>query len=145
MLDPREPMTLILDANTPPDMRLIGGATEFCLKQFSETVGSFRENLIRMPVRQLHNSNNGEDVIVRDIRVKEITHRVDENHLWLRPEEWFHEFMRNSPEIKPLLVRMSRNPPESLGEGFRIAANAAGANLGATTDRIPCRIGPFDR
>src|SRR5262249_31773752 len=39
---------------------------------------------------------------------------------------------------------MTRNATKTLGEGFRIAVLTARTDLGAASNRIPSRVGPFD-
>jgi hypothetical protein len=60
-------------------------------------------------------------------------------------EQRFGQFVRNHPQVETLFVRMPWHSSKAFGEGFRIAVGTARADLGATGDRIPGSISPFDR
>ena len=63
--------------------------------------------------------------------MKEIAHRVDEDHPGRPPLERLGQLFRNKAEIEALLIRMAGNATKVLGEGFRVAMGAAGTGLGA--------------
>jgi hypothetical protein len=97
-----------------------------------------------MPIRTRHNSNDTNNKLCRHFAVEQIAHGVDENHARHRPRKWFHELVGHKPEIKPPLVRMAFNTPESFGECLSVAVLAARAYLCATSNRIPSSISPFN-
>src|SRR5689334_11894555 len=98
-----------------------------------------------MPARELHDTCDLDDVIVGHVLMKQVAHRVYEDHSRRAPLEGLAQLRRNEPEIKPLLVGVAGHPAKTLREGFRIAVGTSGADLGTATDRIPCRIRPLDR
>src|SRR5688572_4692875 len=97
-----------------------------------------------MPIGGFHHCGSINDETIRHIPMKQVAHRVDEHHPRGAPPQWLLELLWNQPQIESLLVRMPWATTESLSECFRIAADAAGANLRATADGIPRRVGPFD-
>ena len=144
MLDPRQAMFSVLDAHAPPDVQLIGGIAELGLEHVAQALGALRQDLIRVPVRCLHDADDGENVLVGYVLVEQVAHRVDEDHLRLRPAQRLGKFLWDQAEIEPLLVGMPWHAAEPLGESLGIAMSAAGADLGAAADRVPGCVGPFD-
>ena len=50
----------------------------------------------------------------------------------------------NKAQVETLLVRMSGDAPEPLGERLGVAMGASGADLGAAPDGVPGGVRPFD-
>src|SRR5437762_525745 len=82
-------------ADAPPDMRAVHNETKFRPKKFRHSLGSLSQHLVRMPIGERHHLSNSEDVVVRYIFVKEIAHRIDEDHPGGAPFQWFFEFLGN--------------------------------------------------
>jgi hypothetical protein len=76
--------------------------------------------------------------------VKQIAHRIHEDHLWCAPLQWLTELPWNQPQIKALLIRVPLDSPESLGKRLCITMFAPRTNLRAPAHRIPRRIRPFN-
>src|SRR5579884_932525 len=113
-------------------------------EQIAQPVRSFREYLIRVPFRGAHDPRYNNYVIIRDFFVEKVAHRIDENHLWRAPAEWFAELLRHKAQIETLLERMARNTAKPLSKCLGVAMQASGTDLCATAHRVPGRIGPFD-
>src|SRR5579862_1390514 len=101
------------------------------------------EHLVSMPRRSLHHATDFRDVVDRDVVMKEIAHRVDEDALRQAPLERNLELFGHEAKIKSPLERMARDAAKSFRESFGIAMFATRTELGASANRIPCRIGPF--
>ena len=84
------------------------------------------------------------DVVVGNVLVEQVAHRVDEDHLRRAPPQRLRELLRDEPQIEALLVRMAWHAAEPLGERLGVAVLAAGADLRAAADRVPRRVGPLD-
>jgi hypothetical protein len=97
-----------------------------------------------MPVRSHHDIEDAEDELIRDLMVKHIRHRIDEDSSRLSPLEGKIESIGPQFEIESLLIRMSRHPTKPFGESQRVAMVAAGAHLGAAGGRIPSGIRPLN-
>src|SRR5919106_5397724 len=97
-----------------------------------------------MPVRELHHVNNGEDVLVRHILMKQVAHRIDEDHFRCMPAQRFSQLLGYEPQVKSLFIGMTWNATETLGKGFSVAMHAPGTDLCTSPNRVPCCIGPFD-
>src|SRR5579871_1062338 len=94
------------------------------------------EHLVSMPRRGLHHAADFRDVVDRDVIMKEIAHRVDENALRQAPLQRNLELLGHQTKIKSLLERMARDAAKSFREGLGIAMFAARADLGASANRI---------
>src|SRR6266704_1435095 len=60
------------------------------------------------------------------------------------PGEWLQEPFRPKRQVKTRFERVPRHAAKPLGKSGGIAIVATGANLGASRDRAPGRISPFD-
>src|SRR5437868_3341857 len=98
-----------------------------------------------MPISGAHDLSHSNDVVIINSLVKEVTHRIDEDHPRGQPPEWFGELFWYDAKVKPALVRMSAHPSKSLCEGFRIAMRTTRANFRTTPNRVPCCVSPFYR
>jgi hypothetical protein len=97
-----------------------------------------------MPVCSRHDIEDAEDKLIRDLMVKQIRHRIDEDSTGLSPSEGQIESVGPQLEIKSLLIRMPRYPTEPFGKPECVAMIATRANLSAAGSRIPSGISPFD-
>src|SRR5579859_3650152 len=98
-----------------------------------------------MPFGGGHDPCDGDDIFVGDLVMKEVAHRVHEDHLWCTPAERLGQLFGNEPKIETLLVGMALYTAESLGKSLGVAMFAARANLRTATDRVPSCISPFNR
>src|SRR4030095_4620569 len=87
LFDPRQPMLLVLNAYTPPDMCSIGSNFEFGAQQMIHALGPLRQNLVCVPICGQHDAANTLDKGVRNVWVKEVAHRVHKDSLWSRPPD----------------------------------------------------------
>lgn len=88
-----------------------------------------------VPVRRSHDLGDQHDVLIWNILVKQVTHRIDEDNLLLRPGEWLRQLVRHQSQVEALLVRMSRHTTKSFSERLGIAMGAPGADLRAAPNR----------
>ncbi len=93
---------------------------------------------------RLHDPADLLDVVVGHSLVEQVAHRVDENHLGLRPPQRLGKLLGDELEVEPLLVRMPRHAPEPLGERLGVTMRTPGTDLRAAPDRVPGGVGPFD-
>jgi hypothetical protein len=97
-----------------------------------------------MPVGFDHDPNYIFDIGIGNFGLKEIAHAIDKNCTRPGPLERLRQFRRHQAEIKSLFVGVALNSAKSLSESLGVAVFAAGANLGATAERIPSSVRPFD-
>lgn len=94
---------------------------------------------------ELHHLRNFDDVLIRYVLMKEVAHRVYEDHLRNSPTEWLSELLRNEPQVEAEFIRVTGHAAEPLGERLSVATPAALADFRAPTDRVPRRVSPLDR
>ena len=97
-----------------------------------------------MPVRAVHDIEDAFDVVSRDLFMEEIAHRVDEDALRGLPVKRQFQHLRLQRELKSIPVVGLSHRLQALRKTLGIAMLAAGAYLGASGDRIPGRVCPFD-
>jgi hypothetical protein len=122
----------------------IGHPSQLTPQQFSESLVPLGEDLKNVPVSTSHHVAAARDVLVWNVLVKEVAHRVDKNFPWTSPMQWLIEPFGNESEIEPLLERVSRHTAETFREQLRIAEFAARAHLRAAADGVPGCVRPFD-
>src|SRR5579883_1885604 len=137
-------MTPILDAHAPPHMRQVGSKAQGAVQHLCHAFRSLRENLIGVPVSSRHDASHANDVLVGNVGVEQVAHRVDEHTSACGPEKWLWQLFGHEPQVETLLVRMSLHAAKSFGECRSIAMSTAWADLRATSNRIPCCVGPFN-
>src|ERR1039457_3501602 len=79
MFNPREAVFLVFYAHAPPDVALAGGKPQTTQKHLRETIRSLGKHLICVPIRLYHDADDGLNVIVRDLWLKEIAHAIYEH------------------------------------------------------------------
>src|SRR5262249_28453988 len=132
------------DTDSPPDVGLVRRKSELGLQQIPQPFRAFGEDLVGVPVCELHDTDDGKDVIVWHILVEQVAHRVNKDHLRGMPTQWLGKFLGDKSEVEPLLVRVTWDSPETLSERFGIAVNTTWTDLCAPSDRVPGCIGPLD-
>ena len=73
-IDAGQAVLLVFDADTPPDVRAESGFGELAAEESAHSVGSFRENLVRMPVGRHHDAADLFDIVIRNVLVEEVAH-----------------------------------------------------------------------
>src|SRR5438105_3119275 len=91
MLNTWQAVATILNADAPPNVRQISGKPEVGPKQVAQSLRALGENLVRVPVRQLHDAYHAKNVFVRHVLVKEVAHAVDEHHSRFGPAQGFRK------------------------------------------------------
>ena len=64
--------------------------------------------------------------VERHAFLKQVAHRIDENHSRLAPPQWLSQLFRHQPQVEALLERMPLDAAEPLGKRLGIAVLAAG-------------------
>ena len=90
-----------------------------------------------MPVRGLHDLAHLLDIVVGNVLMEQVAHRIYKYHSRLYPTERIKQSFGDDSKIKAQLVRVSRYAAKTLSECFSVAVFTAGADLSATSDRIP--------
>src|SRR5260370_40541596 len=126
-------------------MAALGSESQNSIQHVSETFRPLCEDLVRMPVRGHHYGCYADDEILWNVRVKEVTHGIYENHAWPRPREGLYQFIWYKAQIEAPLIRVPLYSSEALSECLGITELAPWTDLRASADGIPCRIGPFNR
>src|SRR5262249_5236090 len=95
IFNPRHSISLVLDAYAPPHVRQIGGKTETSSKEAAQPLRALRQNLKRVPGRQLHDTSNVMNKLFWHVLVEKITHAVDEDHAGISPAQRLPQFFGN--------------------------------------------------
>ena len=91
-----------------------------------------------------HDLRDSLSVGVRDARLKQIAHRVDESQLRQAPGKGLGQFGGNKSKVESLFVRMSLHAAKPFRKSFGVAMLAARTDFRAAADRVPGGISPFD-
>jgi hypothetical protein len=97
-----------------------------------------------VPVGQRHHAGHANDELVRHVLVEQVAHRVHEHAAARRPQERVAEFLGHETQVEALLVGVALHTAEAFRERRGVTDFAAGADLRATADGVPRRVGPFD-
>ncbi len=89
MIDARHPVVSVLYADSPPNMGALGGKAQRPIQHISETLRSLCKDLVCVPVGGHHHCCDAHDIIVGNVGVEEIAHRIHEYHAGLSPGKWF--------------------------------------------------------
>ena len=98
-----------------------------------------------MSVHLLHDVRDPKHELVWNVFLEKVAHRIHEHHARSLPPSWFAQLFGNQSQVEPLLVRMTMHAAKTLGEGLGVTMGTTGTNFDASPDRIPSRIGPFNR
>jgi hypothetical protein len=135
---------LIFDRYAEPHMRRGRARPVTVVNEFHQERTAFRQHLINVPVGLFHRVEHGTDVRLGNVLVKEIAHRVDEDHARPLPIERLLEALGPQGEIETSLERMPGHAAKAFREPGRIAVIATDADFGTAGYWIPRRVGPFD-
>src|SRR6266446_10889447 len=113
------------------------------MEKLPQTVGSLRENLVRVPICRDHYVRNGHDIVVGHIFMKQVAHGIDENHLGIPPAQWLGKLFRDKAQIESLFVGMSLHSAKAFRKRLGVAVLTAIADLGAAPNGIPSCVCPF--
>jgi len=92
----------------------------------------------------VHDIEYALDVVEWEILMEHITHGIDENGAGLFPMKGDIEHVRLGREFEAVGVLRGTHCPQARGHAFGVTMFAAGADLGAAGDGIPCCFGPFN-
>ena len=138
-------LAAILYGRAEPDMRRgrpVGVAGIDVLTEARTPLG---QNLEFMPMGIFHHVEDTIDEAEGDFLVKQVAHRVDEDHPRFAPPQRLFQPFGAELKIEAILKGVARHATEPLREPFGIAIVAAGTDLRATRDRVPRRVSPFYR
>ena len=93
----------------------------------------------------LHRIENPIDKCDRHLSVKQIPHPVHKNHSWTPPTRGLRQSGLHAASSRNRARTGARDTAEPLCETLGVTVIAPRPNLRASSDRIPGRIGPFDR
>ena len=144
MVDTRKAVSAVLDTHAPPDVRQIRHELQASPQHVTQSPRPFREDLVGMPVGGGHDPRDAQDVVLRDVFVEEVAHRIDEDHPRPRPTHGLAKLLGNKAEVEAAFVWMPRDPAKPLGEGLGVAVCTPRADLRAAAHGIPSRVGPLD-
>lgn len=134
----------ILNTNAKPHVRQAAHPAQFALQQAAHAVVALRQHLINVPVRPAHRVTHRRDVRRRHTFVEQVAHRVDEDFPRPTPRQRLLQFVIDQTQVEPLLERVSGDCAETLSDRFRVTELATRTDLGASTNRIPSGVRPFD-
>src|SRR5688572_16923623 len=136
MIYPRR-SACVFDGDSAPNMSWSQFASVACPQIVSHSRAALRKHLKDMPVGSLHRFEYAIDETLRHSLVKEIAHRIDEDHPRPFPFHGLLKALRPQRQVKPRLEWMPGHSPESLSKSFCVAVVTAGGDLGATGDGVP--------
>ncbi len=90
-----------------------------------------------MPRRFRHDLENADHVLLGDIGVEQIAHRVDENSSRPAPGEWLFQALRPKRQVEALRVWVTWNTTPAFSKGLRVAMVTTWAHLGAPRHGVP--------
>ncbi len=143
-VEPHQSGRSVLHAHAVPDVGETAHPAQFAGEQTLHAAMSLGQHLERVPAGAAHHRADGRDEVDWHVFVKQIAHGVNEDSSRAAPRQGLVQLLRHEPEVETLFERMSGHASEALGERLRVAVRAAGADLGAATDRVPGGIRPFD-
>ena len=95
-------------------------------------------------MRAFHRVTHAPNKFLRHLLVKQVAHRVHEDHSWFSPSERLIEALGPQRQIESVFKWMAGRPAKTLGEAFSVTVIAACADLCAASDWVPRRIRPLD-
>src|SRR3954447_4441384 len=137
-------MLPVFDAHAPPYVFLFCRKPELSFQQALKPICTLGENLVSMPVCRSHYPGHRNDVVIRNVFVEKVAHRVHKNHPRSSPSQRFAEFFRNKAQVETKLERMPRHVTESLSERLGIAMQAPRTDFSTTSYRVPSCVRPFN-
>src|SRR5690348_11003439 len=97
-------MLNVLYTHTPPDMACRSGKTKWTIQHISESLGSFRENLVGVPVGCHHHFHGVDDEILRYFHMEQIAHGVHEYHARRSPRKRLQQLLGDQPKVEALFI-----------------------------------------
>ena len=97
-----------------------------------------------MPVGLFHDFKGLIDKVLGHCLMKEVTHRVDENHFRRFPLQWLRQPLWPQCQVEPSFVWMANHATEALSNSLGVTIIATGADLCAAGRGVPRSVGPFD-
>ena len=143
-IDAGQAMFFVFDRDAPPDVLRCGRISEATFEKLFQACGTLGKNLIGVPVGDAHDGSNLGDVVFRNAFVEHVTHRIHKDATRSGPFEGLGKFLGNKTEIKTELEGVSFDPSPAFGKCLCVAMGATRADLGATANRVPSGIRPFD-
>src|SRR6185436_7399122 len=105
MVYPRQSMFPILDADAPPDVLVSGERLQLSIQLIAHSFRTLRQHLKGVPLRGTHDGRHIADERIRNAILKQIAHRIDEDHSRSEPAKGFLKFLRHESEVKALFIR----------------------------------------
>lgn len=130
----------VFDAHAHPDMRLPIQR----IAQLDQTFRPFGEHLVLMPVRPAHNVEDVADIGERDLRMKQVAHRIHKDAFGGLPLQRQFEHLRLQGYFEAVTVIRQPHGLQAFGEALGVAMFAAGTDLGAPRYRVPRCVRPLD-
>ena len=134
----------VLNRHAAPDMGRNNRVSVAAPKIVPHERTALGENLVDMPICLLHDTEDLVYELPWDLLVKKIAHGIHEDPARSTPPQRLAQTAITELKVKPSFVRMTDNTPESFGKALSIAIVATARDLGATRNRVPSRVSPFD-
>lgn len=97
-----------------------------------------------MPRRFRHDFKHPLDKSERHVLMKQVTHGIDENRPRFFPCKGLFKRMFMKSQLESVSIIILAHGFQAFGHAFGVAEFAAGTDLGATRERVPSRLGPFN-
>ena len=146
VVDPRQAVPPVLDADAPPDVRHGRRRTAAGPRAGRASARTAWSGPGRCASSRARMTPDDRARCRRRARPSWNRSLIELTKIRLRacPAERLGQLLGDQPQVEALLVGMARDAPEPLGERLGVAVGAARADLGAAPDRVPGRVGPFD-
>ena len=120
-IDPGKTVRFVFDADSPPDVRRKGGGAQLRPKKLVHPFGPLGKDLVCVPVCGKHHPADHLDVVVRNLLVEEVTHRIDEDLPRAGPADRVAELFRDQAEVETEFERVTFHAAKPLGERLGVA------------------------
>ena len=105
------------------------GSTGHDRKEVCEPFRTFRKYLVNVPRRLKHYTHDLSYVGIRNIIMKKIAHRINENFPWLLPPDRLGQLFGYQPQVKATLVGVVLHAAEALRKSLCVAMFASLADF----------------
>jgi len=134
------PEAAVLDRHAHPDV----ARPRQLWRELDQPLVPLGQDLEGVLLRAGHHVEHLGDVLIGDVLVEEVAHRVDEHDARAAPAQRHLQALRPQAQVEALLVGVARHTAPALGERLGVAMRASGRDLRASRHRVPRGLGPLD-
>lgn len=87
----------IFDTYPPPNVPCFSCKLKDAIQHLQLSLGALGQDLVGVPVRFHHDASDAFNIVVRNVFVEKVAHRVHEDHAGRSPREWLEELFGDEP------------------------------------------------